>query len=328
MSSLKRLYVTSGLVVLILIAGIILFTTWYTVDESEQAVMLTFGKAQEGISEPGLHFKMPWPIQTVETLSKETFSLHFGYKEKNGKVTDEYPEDTKMITGDENIILADMVVQWKIVEPTKYLFHSDNPKQILYNATSASLRGIIGSSTIDEALTSGKAEIEAQVFELLTDLISNYDIGVSITSVKLQDVELPNDEVRKAFTKVTDARETMNTKINEADKYANKRTKEAEGEKDAVISRAQGEKTARIEKARGDVAQFNALYNEYVTNQEVTRKRLVLETLDQVLPNAEIYIMSEEGNTVKYLPLRPLTPPPAEGTPEVAQKQNEGSGNQ
>ena len=305
MVSLKKIYVTSGIVVLAIILGLSAFTTWYTVDESEQAVILTFGKVEEGISEPGLHFKLPWPIQSVEKLSKETFSLQFGYEEKDGEIK-EFPDETKMITGDENIVLADLVVQWKITDPEKYLYNADNPREILYDATSASVRSIIGSSLIDDALTSGKAEIEAEVRDLLSSLIEKYDMGVSVLGVKLQDVELPNAEVRKAFTDVTDARETMNTKINEANKYRNQKLNEAQGEKDALNSRAEGEKAARIERARGDVAVFNKLLVEYKTNPDITRQRLILETLEQVLPGTEIYIMNDEGNTMKYFPIRPL----------------------
>ncbi len=305
MVSLKRIYTILGLAVLIIILSIAAFTTWYTVDESEQAVILTFGEVEQGINEPGLHFKMPWPIQSVEKLSKETFSLQFGYEEKDGKVK-EHPQDTKMITGDENIVHADLVVQWKITNPEKFLFNADNPEEVMYDATSASLRSIIGNSKIDDALTSGKAQIEGDVREMLTSLIDKYDIGISILAVKLQDVELPNDEVRKAFTNVTDARETMNTKINEAKKYKNKRMNEAAGEEDAMISKAKGDKTARIQGATGDVAVFNKLYAEYKNSPDITRERLVLETLEQVLPGAEIYIMNDDGNTMKYFPIRPL----------------------
>lgn len=323
MVSLKQIYTVTGLVIGILILGLVGFTSWYTVDESEQAVILTFGKADTTVTEPGLKFKMPWPIQSVEKLSKETFSLQFGYKQEDGEVVAEYEADTKMITGDENIVLADLVVQWKIVDPIKFLFNSDNPRDILYDATSASLRSIIGSSKIDEALTDGRAKIEGDVRELLTTLVDRYDIGVSILAVKLQDVELPNEEVRAAFTNVTDARETMNTKINEANKYRNQKVNEALGQKDAIISRAEGEKAARLEKARGDVAVFNKLYEEYKKNPEVTRERLIIETLEQVLPNAEIYIMNDDGNTLKYFPIRPL-----ENTePKVAESPTEGSEN-
>jgi modulator of FtsH protease HflK len=321
MVSLKKIYVTSGIVILALILGLLAFTTWYTVDESEQAVILTFGKVEDGISEPGLHFKLPWPIQSVEKLSKETFSLQFGYEEKNGEIK-EFPDETKMITGDENIVLADLVVQWKITEPAKYLYNADNPEEILYDATSASVRSIIGSSKIDDALTSGKAEIEAEVRDLLSTLIEKYDMGVSVLGVKLQDVELPNKEVRKAFTDVTDARETMNTKINEAKKYRNKQLNEAQGEKDALISRAEGEKAARIERARGDVAVFNKLYVEYKANPDITRQRLILETLEQVLPGTEIYIMNDDGNTMKYFPIRPLETEKPKSEQEGSEKNN------
>jgi len=320
MTSLKRIYMWTGVTIITIILGIVALTSWYTVDESQQGVVLTFGKANEIVTEPGLHFKLPWPIQKVEILSKETFSLQFGFEEKDGKIK-EFPKETKMITGDENIVLADLVVQWKITDPIKYLYNADQPKEILHDTTSASLRSIIGGSKIDDALTSGKAEIEAKVRELLASLIEKYDIGISILTVKLQDVELPNDAVRKAFTNVTDARETMNTKINEAQKYRNQRLNEALGEKDAIISKALGDKAARIERARGDVAVFNKLYEEYRGNKEITKQRLMLETLERVLPNAEIYIMNDDGNTLKYFPIRPLE----NSTPKV---QQEGSGNE
>lgn len=319
--SLKKIYLTSGIVVLAIILGLVAFTTWYTVDESEQAVMLTFGKVEDGISEPGLHFKLPWPIQSIEKLSKETFSLQFGYEEKDGEIK-EFPDETKMITGDENIVLADLVVQWKITDPSKYLYNADNPREILYDATSASVRSIIGNSKIDDALTSGKAEIEADVRDLLSSLIEKYDMGISVLGVKLQDVELPNKEVRKAFTDVTDARETMNTKINEAKKYRNKQLNEAQGEKDALISRAEGEKAARIERARGDVAVFNELYVEYKRNPDITKQRLIIETMEQVLPGAEIYIMNDDGSTMKYFPIRPLEAEKPKSEKEGSEKNN------
>ena len=145
----------------------------------------------------------------------------------------------------------------KLLNQPNYLFHAENPEEILHDATSASIRSIIGSSTIDAALTDGKAEIEAETRELLATLVAKYDIGIVIQGVKLQDVELPNSEVRAAFTAVTDARETKNTKINEARKYENQKSSEAIGERDAIISRATGQKTARIEQAHGDVSLFN-----------------------------------------------------------------------
>lgn len=323
MISLKQIYTSIGLILAIAILGLVAFTSWYTVDESEQAVVLTFGDAGDPITEPGLKFKLPWPIQTVEKLSKETFSLDFKYTPGEGNQGDR--QDTKMITGDENIVIADLVVQWRITDPVKFLYNVDDPEQALYNATSASLRAIIGNSQIDEALTDGRAEIEANVRDLLTRLIEEYDIGISIMNVKLQNVDLPNDEVREAFTRVTDARETMNTKINEANKYRNQKINEANGEKEAIIRRAEGQKEARIQQAHGDVAVFNSLYNAYQNNQEVTKDRLIIETLEKVLKDAKVYIMDDDGDTVKYFPIPPLTNTdrPIEEAPEEGSEQNE-----
>ncbi|MDL4840655.1 FtsH protease activity modulator HflK [Aquibacillus rhizosphaerae] len=326
--TLKQIYSWIAIVIGVAILGIVGLTSWYTVDESEQAVILTFGHAEEGITDPGLHFKMPWPIQEVETLSKETFSLDFGFNRDEKENADK----VRMITGDENIVQADLVVQWKITEPSKYLYNSEDPRTVLYNATSASLRGVIGSSKIDDALTSGKAEIENSVFELLVTLMEDYDIGVSISDVKLQEVDLPNEEVRTAFMKVTDARETMNTKINEARKYENQMVEEALGEKDAIKTRAEGDKIERIEIARGDIAGFDALYNAYSNNPEITRQRLVIETLEKVLPNANVYIMNDDGNTLKYLPLTqnssqstttPVPAPDADTSTESSEEEGE-----
>ncbi|HJF33404.1 MAG TPA: FtsH protease activity modulator HflK [Sporosarcina psychrophila] len=312
--STRRTLMTVGMILVGLLLLIVAFTTWYTVDESEQAVVITFGKADTTVTDSGLHFKLPWPIQRAEILSKETYSLQFGYKQDSGGELVSYDKETKMITGDEYIVLTDLVVQWKITEPQKYLFNAQDPKEILHDATSASIRSIIGSSTIDAALTDGKAEIEAQTRELLSTLIGKYDIGIAVQGVKLQDVELPNAEVRAAFTAVTDARETKNTKINEAKKYENQKKNEAIGEVDAVKSNAIGQKKARTELALGDVALFNDLLAEYSKNKAITRQRLVIETLEQVLPKAKIYIMNDTGETVKYLPLQQMesTPPPPE----------------
>ncbi|PZX06980.1 protease FtsH subunit HflK [Psychrobacillus insolitus] len=318
--SAKRLVtiIITSFIGIILLSAVL--TSWYTVDESEQAIVITFGEASDPITESGLKFKIPWPIQKVEKLSKETFSLRFGYKQAaDGEVTS-FDKETKMITGDDNIVLTDLVVQYKITDPKSYLFNSESPQELLHDATSASIRSVIGNSKIDDALTSGKGQIEADTVELLGSLIEKYDIGITVLSVKLQDVELPNAEVRSAFTAVTDAEETKNTKVNQAEKYENQKLSEAIGEKDAIISNAIGYKTARTEQARGDVALFDKIFAEYKNNKEITKQRLVMETLDAVLPNAQIYIMNDDGGTMKYLPLQPVestkqtTPPVAPET--------------
>lgn len=316
--SLKQIYKWAGLVAAAAVLLVVFMTTWYTVDESEQAVVLTFGEAEDGITEPGLHFKMPWPVQEVEKMSKETFSLDFGFDEEG-----EEADKVTMITGDDMIVQADLVVQWKITDPAGYLFASENPEQVLFNATSSTLRGVIGSSEIDEALTSGKAEIENEVREDLVSLIEGYEIGISIIDVRLQEVDLPNEEVRSAFTKVTDAREQKQSKVNEAEKYANQMREEAKGEKDAIIQRAEGDKVDRVRTAEGAVSKFDALLDEYEGNESVTRERLVMETLEEVLPEADVYVMNDEGDTMKYLPLQQQNPPAAPAQEESEQDKSE-----
>jgi len=294
-------------VIFLIIAFWVGSTSIYTVDQTEYAVLVTFGEPNPALVAPGLRFKFPYPIQTVKKISRETFSLTFGYEEdKDGVIAKE--KDAKMITGDENIILADLEVQWQIIDPIAFLYNTEDPVKILLNATSSSLRGVIGSSVVDDALTDGRTRIMNDVRDELVLMLEEYNLGIAIRNVNLQDVDLPNEEVSDAFKKVASAREERITKINEANRYRNEKVNNAEGQKEALVSRAEGEKVSRIEKARGDIAQFNAIYSEYINNKSVTRDRLTIETLEQILPNVKIYIMEEGGNssTVKYLPLDQL----------------------
>ena len=239
--TIRQIYQAIAGIILLLALVLVGATSWYTVDQSEQALVLTLGEVTEEVKDPGLHFKAPWPIQSVEVFSRETYSLVFGYGEEAGKPVIKM-EEAKMLTGDENILLAGLVVQWRIGQMADYLFNAADPQQILYSATSAALRGVVGNTNIDSALTDGKAEIEQRVREQLSNLVNSYQIGIDIVDVKLQNVDLPNDDVRKAFTQVTDAREQMNTKINEARKYENQKLNEAKGEEEAKMSRAEGDK--------------------------------------------------------------------------------------
>ena len=295
------------IMIVVIIVGLFLVlgsTSFYTVDQTEYAVLVTFGKPSTAIVSPGLRFKLPYPIQTVNKVSRETFSLTLGYEDRTeGTLVKE--QEAKMITGDENIILADLEVQWQVIDPIAFIYNAEDPVNILNNATSSALRGVIGSSLVDDALTDGRTRIMNDIRDTLVTMVDSYDIGIAIRNVNLQDVDLPTDEVSDAFKKVASAREERITKINQANRYKNEKINTAEGQKAALISEAEGVKVSRIEQARGDVAQFDAIYSEYVNNKEITRDRLMIETLERVLPDVQIYIMQEnEGsNTVKYLPL-------------------------
>lgn len=289
--------VVIGAVVIFLLASSI-----YTVDQTEFAVLTTFGRPSSDIVESGLKFKLPYPIQNVHKLSKETFSLTLGYKERDNQLQVSEAE-SKMITGDENIILADLEVQWKIVDPIAFLYSTSDPKTILFNATSSSLRTVIGSSTVDDALTDGRTKIINDIRQNLIELTNHYNLGISIINVNLQDVDLPTSEVDAAFKSVTDAREERITKINEANKYRNEKINQVEGEQAAILSKAEGEKISIIEKAKGDVAQFNAIYSEYKNNPSITRHRLTIQAIELAFKEAKVIIVDDSGNTVKYLPI-------------------------
>lgn len=297
-----RKVVLGAIAVIVLL---LLYSCFYTVQEHERAAILTFGKYTEEVG-AGLHFKLPYPIQEVIKVPAElTQQITIGYRE-NGNHLTVVEEEAMMITGDENIVLADAVVQWKISNIRDYLYNVDDPEQFLRNAASASIRSVIGSEKLDYAITDGKTEIQDKVRAKLIELQEVYQIGIQILDIKFQDIEPPGGAVAEAFREVTNAREEKNTKINQAVKYENERIPRARGEAQALLEQAEAQKKSRILNAQGDVAKFNAIYEEYKANPGVTERRLILETLEKILPNARIIISDASGDTVKYLPLNEL----------------------
>jgi membrane protease subunit HflK len=297
--------VVGAIVVAVLWIG---FTSVYTVQEQERAAILTFGK-YSGETTAGLQFKFPYPIQQVIKVPAEiTQKTLIGYREVNGAVI-QVPEESLMITGDENIISADAVVEWRIDNVENYLFNIDEPQLFLANSASAAIRSVIGSTALDYAITDGKTEVQFKVKEKLDEINKLYNTGIFIIDVKFQDIEPPEGEVQQAFKEVTNAREEKSTKINNAKKYENDIIPRTRGEAQAILENAEAIKKARVLNAEGDVAKFNAIYAEYAKNPNITRERLVLETLEKVLPNAKIFITDSSGGAVNYLNLNDLLKP-------------------
>lgn len=306
MSKLPRVprgIIKKVVIALIIIAILLLGSTmFYTVEEHEQAAILTFGQ-YSATAGAGLHFKLPYPIQEVIVIpALQTQKIHIGYRENNGQI-EVVEEESMMITGDENIVSADAVVEWKVSDLEKYLFNIEDPEQFLRNSASASIRSVIGSTNLDYAITDGKTVIQTEVKKKLEELMQDYETGIFINDLKFQDIEPPEGEVQQAFKEVTNAREEKNTKINNAQNYTNDRLPKARGEAQALIENAEAEKKSRILNAEGDVAKFNAIYEEYSKNPNVTKRRLILETLEQIMPGAQIIITDQSGSTVNYLPL-------------------------
>lgn len=298
---------TWRLIIIGIIAVVVIWigsTTFYTVQEQEQAAILTFGKYTATQEKPGLHFKLPSPIQrVVKVPANLTQKLHIGYREDGGGKVTAVESEALMITGDENIVSADAVIEWRVSNIRDYLYNIDDPEQFLRNSASASIRSVIGSTKLDYAITEGKTVIQTDVKKKLEEIQEKYGTGIHIIDLKFQDIEPPEGQVQTAFKEVTNAREEKNTKINQAQKYVNDRLPKARGEAQALLEQAEAQKKSRILNAQGDVAQFNAVYNEYVKNPDVTADRLILETLEQILPNAKVIVTDGSGDTVNYLPL-------------------------
>lgn len=327
---LVRKIIIGAIILLLVLVGISMF---YIVEEGQRAAVMTFGKYDYDQG-PGLQFKLPYPIQKVEIRDADiTQRMTIGYIERGGTIVP-VPEEALMITGDENIVSADAVVEWRIVDLEAFLFNVYEPERFIRNASTSAIRSVMGANRLNFVITDGKTQIQAEVREKLTELMETYNSGVHIIDVKFQDIEPPEGEVQQAFREVTNAREEKNTKINQANQYQNQRLPNARGEAQALIEQAEGQKQSRILNAQGDVAQFNAIYNEYVKNPAVTERRLILETLERVLPNAKIFITDGGGDTVKYLPLNelmrsststPSTPAPQVNRPtEEPQQQQQG----
>lgn len=293
-----------GVVVLVVI--LLGSSTFYTVEEQEQAAILRFGQYVSTTESPGLHFKMPYPIEEAVIVPANLEQrIHIGYKDRGGEVVS-VDEEALMITGDENIVSADAVVEWKVANLEQYLYNISDAQTFLRNSAISAIRSVIGSTKLDFAITDGKTAIQSDVKNKLIELQEQYETGIQIIDVKFQDIEPPVGKVQQAFKDVTNAREQRSTKINQAQKYVNDILPKARGEAQALLEQAEGEKQSRILNAQGDVAKFNAVYNEFVKNPNVTSHRLVLETFEKVLPGAKVIITDGAGDTVKYLPLNEL----------------------
>ena len=285
--------------VLVLLTG--LLTCFYTVDDKQQAVVTTFGKVTD-TTDPGLHFKLPFGIQQVKTVDVNVYQkIELGYvTDKNGAAVTKTSEST-MITGDYNIVNVDFFVEYKISNPVKYLYSSNDPELILRNLIQSQVRNVVGSSSVDSVLTDGKEDIQRQVKELVTQILEEYDIGLSLVDVRIQDSEPPTQEVVEAFKAVETAKQNAEAVVNEAVAYQNAQLPNAEAEANKLLENAEYLKQKRINEAVEQVALFNAMYAEYARNPQITESRMYYEVLTQVLPGVKIYMNTGDGNSVDML---------------------------
>lgn len=304
---MRTLIVTVAVVLVLLIAS---GSCFYTVDDKQQAVVTTFGKVTD-ITDAGVHFKLPFGIQKVQKVDVNVYQkIELGYTtDKNN--TSGYSvksSESTMITGDYNIVNVDFFVEYKISDPERYLFSSHNPELILRNLIQSQIRNVVGSTSVDAVLTNGKESIQMQVKDLVSQILQEYDIGLTLVDVKIQDSEPPTQEVIEAFKAVETAKQRAETVVNDAKAYQNAQLPDAKAQADKLIQNAEYLKQARINEAIEQVAMFEAMYEQYALNPEITRSRMYYEAIAQILPDVRLYVNtgSDDSDVQMILPLESL----------------------
>ena len=301
----KRIGRTAFVVVLAMVLMVLAGTCFYTVDDKQQAVVTTFGRVTD-ITDAGVHFKLPFGIQQVQKVDVNVYQkIELGYSSGNSGYNVNDDEST-MITGDYNIVNVDFFVEYKISDPVQYLFSSNDPESILRNLIPSQIRNVVGSSTVDAVLTDGKENIQMQVKELVTQILAEYEIGLSLVDVKIQDAEPPTTEVIEAFKAVETAKQQAETVINDAKAYQNAQLPQAQAQADKQIQNAEYLKQKRINEAIEQVAMFEAMYTEYAQNPAITRSRMYYEAISEVLPGVKLYINSGSGDASDVQMILPL----------------------
>lgn len=296
----KLRYIILGLVLLVLI-----FSSFFTIQPEEVGIVTRFG-AYARTADPGLNFKLPFMEDVQRVPVQRQLKKEFGYRTMEADVNTTYQkegfrDESLMLTGDLNLADVEWVVQYRVDDPYNFLFKIRNPEQTLRDISEAAMRQIVGDRTVNEVLTVGRAEISVQGQQLIQSLVDEYEAGIKIEQVVLQDINPPNP-VKPSFNAVNEAQQQRETLINQAKSDYNKVIPRARGEAQETIQQAEGYALDRVNRARGDSARFNDLYSEYVKAPEVTKRRIYLETLEEILPLISNKIVTDQqGNGV--LPL-------------------------
>jgi membrane protease subunit HflK len=303
--------------VVLLIALLWLASGIYIVDPDEVGVVQRFG-AYDRTTGPGPHYHIPFPVESVQTPKvSQNQRVEIGFRTVGNKDGAGYqyrpvPEEALMLTGDENIIDVQFIVQYQIGDAVEWLFRIKNPEETVKAAAEAAMREVIGNNDIDSALTTGKLDIQNTTKALLQSVLDRYNCGVTVIAVQLQDVHPPKD-VMEAFKDVASALEDKNRLVNEAESYHNDVLPKARGQAAIMVNEAQAYKQSSVQKAQGESSRFLSILAEYNKAKDVTRERLFLETMEQVLsnPDLEKIIIPDEAlrQVVPYLPLDRVNKP-------------------
>ncbi len=300
------------LLLLVVGLGFWAFTGLYTVDQGEQAIELRFGKFSE-TNGAGLHWHIPPPIEIVEIINtQKENTVQVGYRDA-GRGKQDVPKEALMLTEDENIIDIQLAVQYDIKDPANLLFHVSEYNQenladsVVRQAAESAIREIVGRSSMDFAITEGRAQLASETKSLVQEILDRYETGINIVTVEMQDAQ-PPEQVQDAFADVVRAREDEERFKNLAEAYANDIIPKARGFSARIIEEAEAYRAAVIARAEGETARFNKVLDEYWKAPDVTRERLYIEAMQQVFSNtSKLFIdQPEGGNSVMYLPLEQL----------------------
>lgn len=294
-----------GISTLILVVlGLWALSGLYIIDEGKRGVVLRFGDYTQTV-QAGLHWHIPFPIETVEVVDVEQIrSAEIGFRSgAGGQSVRPVPREALMLTQDENIIDIKLAVQYRVQDAPAYLFNVRNPDETLHQATESALREVIGKSKMDFALTEGRSEIVARTNKVTQEILDNYETGLVITSVNMQDAQ-PPEQVQDAFNDAVKAREDEVRLRNEAEAYSNDILPKARGGAARIVEEASAYQEQVIARAEGDVSRFEQILTEYKQAPGVTRERLYLDAMESILTSAsKVMIDVKEGNNLLFLPL-------------------------
>ncbi len=283
------------IVALVVLAGLLLLSSVYTVQPEEVGVILRLGK-YAGTTEPGLRFKIPLIDRLTKVPVRRQLKEEFGFRSESVAVRSSFvanADEANMLTGDLNAAVVEWVVQYRVVDPYQYLFRVRNLDATFRDMSEAVMRKVVGDRTVNEVLTVGRAEIEVTVKIELQDLCDQYETGIRIDQVVLQSNN-PPELVKPSFNAVNQAEQELERLVNEAEAEYNRVIPRAEGQALQAIQQAEGYALDRVNRAQGDAARFNSLYAEFRRAPEVTRKRMFIETMERVLPRVGRKIVVDE----------------------------------
>jgi membrane protease subunit HflK len=281
-----------GILILVILGFIAAYSSYYMVEQEEEAVVLLFGKYNR-ITGPGLHFKLPFGIEDhYRVPTQRILKEEFGYRTEKAGVTTIYsnriyPEESLMLTGDLNIVDVQWVIQYRITNARNWLFNVENQKKTIRDISQSVINQLVGDRTIFDVIGNERANIEQKGQDMMNDIFSHYKLGVRVTTIKLQDIVPPAGRVQDAFEDVNKAIQDRNRKINEGKEAYNKAIPRARGVARQTIQESEGYAVEKVNKAKGDVSRFLAVYSEYRKNPKITRMRLYYEMFEELFKNKE-----------------------------------------